>query len=317
MEIKNQLSVYKLAIIAEVENVGSSKVKYIEAFKFQERYSFVSWLRKFGNEDIDESYIRRARLPIEEEINNFLRQGVDAGPATIIEIPSKSSNTQYIIGIYPVYENSSLLTASNLILLHQKKQLGQYPKVFPKLKDIIPVFGTTDQNGDNLIFEYKEPINGDTFGSLEEMNRILGDDDAFLEVKGGYYHPYSISYCKPDNNIKLGEIQKMGRYRYKILDLSDSNFGEQEERKCSGMSHWGSAGSVWVSTVEVIKRILETVTADVVILPDDIARRHINAIKKNGSIKSVRVSENCKLFSMIGDDLYNKKGKILIYKSRL
>ena len=317
MDLKFELSRYKLAIVLEAENTDSSKVKFIEAFKFQDRYSFVNWLGSIGNGDIDEIYIRRARLPMEEEIKTYVMQGENAVPAKIMEIPSRTSDIIFIIGIYLLYEDSKLLTASNVLFKYQMDQFGIIDKTFPKLKDIIPVFGTTDQYGNNLIFEYRDPIKGMINMSHDEMNHSNGDNGVFLKVKGGYYHPYSISYYKPDSKLSLTDITKMERYRYKVLDLSMGNFGEQEERKCSGMSHWGACGSVWVSTVEIIKRVLETVTADLVILPDDIARRHINTIKKNERIKGVRVSEKCKLFSMIGEDLYNKKGSILMYKSRL
>ena len=93
--------------------------------------------------------------------------------------------------------------------------------------------------------------------------------------------------------------------------------GEEEWSVRLGYSHYGPVmGESGTRKVEILKRILERVTADYIILPDNVSRRHINTIIRNPKIKCVKVSENCKLFSMVGDTLCNKKKTIEIFKPK-
>lgn len=124
---------------------------------------------------------------------------------------------------------------------------------------------------------------------------------------------------QPVGEISLEEANKIGSCRYHILDLSKANMGEGEEEYsiCLGYSHYGPViGGSGTRKVEIFKRILERVEADCIILPDDVARRHINAVIRNPKIKSIKVGEDCKLFSMVGDTLCNKKKTIEIFKPR-
>ena len=135
-----------------------------------------------------------------------------------------------------------------------------------------------------------------------------------------YYQEDCKCTYKPEGEIYLDKANDIGEKRFHILDLSEAEMGIEEEEYsiCLGYSHWGPVmGGCGTRKVEILKRILENVSADCIILPDNVARRHINTIIRNPKIKCVKVSENCKLFSMVGDTLCNKKKTIEILKPRL
>lgn len=108
-------------------------------------------------------------------------------------------------------------------------------------------------------------------------------------------------------------------HHYEVLDLSQGTFGYEAEEWCQylGWSHCGPVyGNSGVRSVDVLQRLLERINAVKVTLPDDVARRHMNTIKKNEHIREVEVGAGCKLYSMKDGNVYNKKGKILMYKQR-
>lgn len=116
--------------------------------------------------------------------------------------------------------------------------------------------------------------------------------------------------------VSLNDANLLSRFKLNRLDISQATFGmEQEEWSQSfGFSHCGwVCGNSGVRDVEVLRRVLEKVSASEVVLPDDVARRHINTIKKNKGIQSVVVGNNCKLFTMKDGHLYNKKGTIRVF----
>jgi hypothetical protein len=119
--------------------------------------------------------------------------------------------------------------------------------------------------------------------------------------------------------VPLNVVKTLTRFEYETLDLSRAVFEEEEEEYSvyMGYGHRGPYyGGSRVRKVDVLKRLLENVTALTLILPDDVARRHMTAINGNKMIFSVHVSENCKLFSMVGDDVYNKKKTTLLFTPR-
>lgn len=118
-------------------------------------------------------------------------------------------------------------------------------------------------------------------------------------------------------DVKLDHVRELQCHFLDVLDLSGANFGIEEEKwYVGGYSHSGWCGRSGVRDVEVLKRMLEECMAVTVILPDDVARRHLNAVKKNVYVHNVVVSEKCKLFSMKDGNVYNKKGTILQYEQR-
>ena len=119
--------------------------------------------------------------------------------------------------------------------------------------------------------------------------------------------------------VPLNVIKTLVGFDYKTLDLSRAVFGQEEEEyqvvlgyRCNFVPVYGACG---VRTVDVLKRLLEGLTASEVILPDDVARRHLNAIQKNSKILAARVTGTCALFSMVGKDVYNKKGTKLVLEN--
>ena len=110
--------------------------------------------------------------------------------------------------------------------------------------------------------------------------------------------------------IDLSVLAVLNRYAYDFLDISDAEFGIDEEKwhVCLGWSHSGPVyGNSGWRDVEVLKRFLEEINAKAILLPDNVQRRHINAAKKNPTIDELLVSPNCPLFSYEDGKLMNKK----------
>jgi hypothetical protein len=110
--------------------------------------------------------------------------------------------------------------------------------------------------------------------------------------------------------VDLSALAELNRHDFDFLDISEAEFGiDQEEWSvCLGWSHCGPVyGNSGWRDVEVLKRFLEEINAKVLLLPDNVQRRHINAAKKNPTIDELQVSPNCPLFSFEDGKLMNKK----------
>lgn len=110
--------------------------------------------------------------------------------------------------------------------------------------------------------------------------------------------------------IDLNTLAVLNRYEYDFLDIAEAEFGIDEEKwyVCLGWSHCGPVyGNSGWRDVEVLKRFLEEINAKTILLPDNVQRRHINAAKKNSSIKELQVSKNCPIFVYEDGKLMNKK----------
>lgn len=119
--------------------------------------------------------------------------------------------------------------------------------------------------------------------------------------------------------VDLEVCKRILKKCYGVLDLSQATFiiDEEEWYQFLGMSHHGPVyGNSGWREVEVLKRLLQEVCADKVILPADVARRHMNAIIKNEDIYEVEVPDDCKLFAMKDGNVYNKKLTKLVFKKR-
>ena len=115
---------------------------------------------------------------------------------------------------------------------------------------------------------------------------------------------------KLTGKVDLGDLTILKRNEYDYLDISEAEFGidEEEWSVCLGWSHSGPVyGNSGWRKVEVLKRFLEQINAKTILLPDDVQRRHINAAKKNRHIKVLQVTLNCPLFSYEDGKLMNKK----------
>ena len=110
--------------------------------------------------------------------------------------------------------------------------------------------------------------------------------------------------------IDLSVLAVLNRHDFDFLDISEAEFGIDEEKwyVCLGWSHSGPVyGNSGWRDVEVLKRFLEEINAKAILLPDNVQRRHINAAKKNPTIDELQVSPNCPLFSYEDGKLMNKK----------
>ena len=114
--------------------------------------------------------------------------------------------------------------------------------------------------------------------------------------------------------VSLEDVKIIKGFEYDVIDLSQAIFGEETEAYSVGM------GKYTIShrhrTVDVLNKLLEELDALEVVLPDYVAKRHMNVISNNIRIYSVRVLDTCRLYAMQGDDVYNKKKTILVYSPR-
>lgn len=121
---------------------------------------------------------------------------------------------------------------------------------------------------------------------------------------------------KLTGQVDLNVLNALKRYEYDFLDISEAEFGIDQEEwyTCLGWSHSGPVyGNSGWRDVEVLKRFLEEINAKTVFLPDNVMRRHINAAKRNEHIKELLVSQNCPLFAYDDGKLMNKKKTKLIF----
>lgn len=120
----------------------------------------------------------------------------------------------------------------------------------------------------------------------------------------------------PAGTVTLEDVATLASKHYQTLDLTKAVWGTEEEywEVCMGWSHCGPViGNSGYRDVEVLLRLLETADAETVILPDDVMRRHINRIAANPKIMVAKVGADCRLFSMDGDKIMNRKGTKLVY----
>ncbi len=112
-------------------------------------------------------------------------------------------------------------------------------------------------------------------------------------------------------------IKRHGHLR--VIDVSHATFGTDKEewRQCLGYSHSGPVyGASGWRQVDVLKRFMETINADKVIVPADVARRHINAARRNDAINEVVVPDDCRLFAMMDGCVYNKNLTKMVFEAR-
>ena len=110
--------------------------------------------------------------------------------------------------------------------------------------------------------------------------------------------------------VNLKVLSSMERFEYDYLDISEADFGTDQEEwyVCMGWSHSGPVyGNSGYRDVEVLRRFLEKIDAKTILLPNNVQRRHINSAKKNNHLKELKVSDNCTLFANEGGKLMNKK----------
>lgn len=134
----------------------------------------------------------------------------------------------------------------------------------------------------------------------------------------------------PDGTVTISGVVTMNeartfryinKYRhnpYCTVDLSKGQFieeeGEEVRETFRGFSHSGGvySGRLVKAKFDSLQIALEELKAGVVILPSSAKRKHLNTCIKNESVAYIVVSDDSKLFSMKGDDIWNKKGTILI-----
>ena len=121
---------------------------------------------------------------------------------------------------------------------------------------------------------------------------------------------------KITGNLDIKGLNKLLENEYEFLDISEAEMGVDTEKweVCLGWSHSGPVyGNSGWRDVEVLKRLLEQINAQTILLPDDVQRRHINAAKKNPHIKQLQVRPTCRLFTFEDGKLMNKKKTLLVF----
>ena len=242
------------------------------------------------------------------------------GERKIISLPSLL--TDYHVEIRMIDKPSELAFCKEMIVVTAYGHECMGEEEFPDIISLINPASETDEEGKPIKVDYIDNFHGRIGMRGSELNNfLLGSESHNLKVIDYplYYHEDCQGTYKPTGEISLDKANEIGKKRFHILNLSEAEMGTEDEEYsiCQGYSHWGPVmGGSGTRQVEILKRILEKVSADCIILPDNVARRHINTIIRNPKIKSVEVSENCKLFSMEGNTLCNKKKTIEIFKPR-
>lgn len=120
-------------------------------------------------------------------------------------------------------------------------------------------------------------------------------------------------------NVSLDDVAVLKKFSFHTLDLSAAVFGTEFEEYCIclGYSHSGPVyGASRTRSVDVLKRLLDGIEILDLVLPESVAKRHMNVIAANPNIYSARVPDSCSLFAMQGDCIYNRKKTILIFEPR-
>lgn len=233
--------------------------------------------------------------------------------------------TAYEIEIYRVTQESGLIDCTS-ILIEARYNDSSEPAGFryPMIKKLIPADKVIESvNGTEVTVVYKNENNVIIrTGNPEKRSSWPGPSLFLFDIYNSScnFKNLRVKYHKPANDIGLKDVESILRFKYIELDLSDIIIKEESEKWQTflGFSHSGPVyGASGEKKIDVFNKLLSEISAHIVYLPDDVARRHVNTINKNNNIKSVKVSENCKLFTMLGDDLYNKKKTKLIMKARL
>ena len=121
---------------------------------------------------------------------------------------------------------------------------------------------------------------------------------------------------KIEGKLDLKGLEQLLKEEYEFLDISEAEMGIDEEmwEVCLGWSHHGPVyGRSGWRKVEVLKRLLEEIDAQTILLPDNVMRRHINAAKINPDIKELQVRPTCPLFSYEDGKLMNKKKTRIVF----
>ena len=125
-----------------------------------------------------------------------------------------------------------------------------------------------------------------------------------------YYGNLNHKSIKIIGVVNLKVLSTMEHFEYDYLDISDADFGTDQEEwyVCMGWSHSGPVyGNSGYRDVEVLRRFLEKIDAKTILLPNNVQRRHINSARKNNHLKELKVTNNCTLFANEGCKLMNKK----------
>lgn len=144
-----------------------------------------------------------------------------------------------------------------------------------------------------------KPISPSHFPNKSQLTNELASADGKVSLIGA---------------VTLADVKMITRLEYDVIDLSLAVFGEDIETYYVGMGKYTS--SKRHRSVDVLTKLLEDLDALEVILPDNVGKRHMNAISKSIRIYSVRVLDTCKLYAMQGNEVYNKKKTILVFSPR-
>ena len=121
---------------------------------------------------------------------------------------------------------------------------------------------------------------------------------------------------KLTGEVTLNVLSVLNRYDYDFIDISEVEFGIDEEKYnvCLGWSHSGPVyGNSGYRKVEMLRRFLEQIKAKTILLPDNVMRRHINSACYNRNIEQLKVTDNCKLFANKDGKLMNKKKTKIVF----
>ncbi len=134
--------------------------------------------------------------------------------------------------------------------------------------------------------------------------------------KPNYESSLNHECLKLTGKVNLDTLSVLNRHTYEFIDISEAEFGIEQEKwyQFLGWSHSGPVyGNSGFRDVEMLRRFLERINAKVILLPDDVKRRHINSAKMNQNILELQVNDTCALFASEKGKLMNKKKTKLLF----
>ena len=233
--------------------------------------------------------------------------------------------TAYQINIYRVAKESGLIDCSSVLIeAYYDDSYDPAGFRYPKIQKLIPAdkeIDSIDSTEETIVYKNENNVTIRT-ENPEIRSSWPGPSFFLFDIYNSSYNfkNLRVKYHKPDKDLGLKDVESLIQFKYCELDLSDVIIKDESEnwKTFLGYSHSGPVyGASGEKKIDVLNKLLSEISAHTVYLPDDVAKRHINTINKNENIKSVKLSENCKLFAMVEDDLYNKKKTKLIMKASL
>jgi len=150
----------------------------------------------------------------------------------------------------------------------------------------------------------------------EEKEIVYLPDVKVVDVSDKDFAHSLCKRVKLVGQMNLGKIEVINHRIYEYLDISEATFGYEDVKWSTvlGYSHHGPVyGRSGVRQEDVLNKFIGTITASILVFPDDVEIQRINYAKYNLSIKKIIVRDTCKNFVYIDGKLVDKRTKVVVF----